>query len=150
VLAGILLALVPATASATFSASTYRHNLLHRINHYRVTHGKHRLEFGRRLQHAATAHSVNMATPHMLSHYSSSGTDWLTRIRSYGFRGGWVGENLAVGLWTTRHVMRAWRASPDHNANLLNSHYRVVGVGVVKGTWAGHRAYYVTADFGGP
>ncbi len=127
----------------------YRHALLHRINHYRHEHGLHRLIFGRRLDRAATAHSVNMADHHMLSHSSSSGTNWLTRLRAYGFRGAWASENLAVGLWTPRHVMRAWRASPDHNANLLNGHYTAVGIGVVRGIWSGHTAYYVTADFGG-
>jgi uncharacterized protein YkwD len=106
--------------------------------------------FGRRLQHAATGHSVNMANHHMLSHSSSSGTDWLTRIRSYGFTGSWVGENLAVGDWSPRHTFRAWKASPPHNANLLGGHYRVIGIGVVKGVWSGHTAYYITADFGGP
>ena len=144
----MLLASVPATARA-FSSDTYRHTLLHRINHYRHEHGLHRLIFGRHLQHAATAHSVSMATHHMLSHSSWSGASWLTRIRAYGFKGAYVGENLAVGLWTPRHVMRAWRASPDHNANLLNRHYRVIGIGVVRGVWSGHAAYYITADFGG-
>jgi uncharacterized protein YkwD len=133
----------------TFSANTWRHALLHRINHYRADHGLHKLQFGRRLQHAAGAHSLNMATHHMLSHYSSSGADWLTRIRSYGFTGSWVGENLAVGNWTARRTMRAWRGSAPHNANLLGGHYRVIGIGVVRGVWAGHVAYYITADFGG-
>ncbi|HET6849413.1 MAG TPA: CAP domain-containing protein [Gaiellales bacterium] len=127
----------------------YRHALLHRINYYRHEHGLHRLIIGRRLQRAATAHSINMADHHMLSHSSYSGTNWLTRLRAYGFTGAWAGENLAVGLWTPRHVMRAWRASPDHNANLLNGHYTAVGIGVVRGMWSGHTAYYVTADFGG-
>ena len=91
-----------------------------------------------------------MANHQMLSHSSSSGTDWLTRIRSYGFTGSWVSENLAVGDWSARHTLRAWKASPPHNRNLLGGHYRVIGIGVVKGVWAGHTAYYITADFGGP
>jgi uncharacterized protein YkwD len=133
-----------------FSSLTWRHNLLHRINHYRVNHGLRRLTFGRRLAHAARAHSADMAAHHVLSHYSSSGATWLQRIRSYGYTGSWVGENLAVGLWTPRHTVRAWIRSPEHRANLLNRHYHGIGVGVVRGTWAGHRAYYITADFGGP
>jgi uncharacterized protein YkwD len=138
------------TSAQAFSAATWRHDLLHRINHYRHEHGLHRLTIGWRLQRAATAHSVNMATHHMLSHSSWSGTNWLTRLRAYGFKGSWAGENLAVGLWSPRHTMRAWRASPDHNANLLNSHYRVIGIGVVRGLWSGSTANYITADFGGP
>jgi uncharacterized protein YkwD len=149
VLAAVLLAALPAPALG-FSAGDWRHSLLHRLNHYRHSHGLHRLIIGPRLQRAATAHSVNMATHHMLSHSSWSGTSWLTRIRAYGFKGDWAGENLAVGRWTTRRTMRAWKASPAHNANLLNRHFRVVGIGIVRGIWSGHTAYYITADFGGP
>ena len=61
-----------------------------------------------------------------------------------------MGENLAVGLWTPRQVLRAWINSSEHRANLLNGHFRVIGIGVAKGTWAGRAAYYITADFGGP
>jgi uncharacterized protein YkwD len=148
-LAGVLAATMT-TPAMGFSSYLWRHNLLHRINHYRLAHGLHRLTGGRRLARAARAHSANMAAHHMLSHYSSSGVDWLTRIRSYGYRGNWVGENLAVGMWTPRHTLRMWIRSPEHRANLLNRHYRVIGMGVTLGTWAGHRAYYITADFGGP
>ena len=41
------------------------------------------------------------------------------------------------------------RTARPHNANLLGSHYRAIGIGVVEGVWAGHVAYYITADFGG-
>jgi len=26
----------------------------------------------------------------------------------------------------------------------------VIGIGIVRGIWSGHKAYYITADFGGP
>ena len=144
------MSLAPAVAEASFSAATYRSNLLTRINNYRVNHGRCKLKVNLNLQRAATAHSGNMANHHILSHYSSSGVTWLQRIRWYGYRGSWVGENLAVGLWTPRQVLRAWINSSEHRANLLNGHFRVIGIGVAKGTWAGRAAYYITADFGGP
>ena len=145
----VVLAATVASPAMGFSNDVWRHALLHRINHYRIAHGRHALSGGRRLARAARAHSLNMASHHMLSHYSSSGADWLTRIRSFGYRGAWVGENLAVGPWTARHTLRAWIASPEHRANLLNRHYRVIGIGVARGTWSGQRALYITADFGG-
>ena len=45
--------------------------------------------------------------------------------------------------------MRMWRASSEHNANLLSGHYRSVGLGVARGSWGGSAGVYVTADFGG-
>jgi uncharacterized protein YkwD len=91
-----------------------------------------------------------MAQHHMLSHTSSSGVSWITRIRYYGFRGSWIGENLGVGLVKPYTMLQMWLASPPHRANLLSPHFRSAGIGVVMGTWAGHLAIYVTNDFGGP
>lgn len=133
----------PTTAQA-FSSTLYRHELLHKINHYRHEHGDPRLRWGYHLQRAARAHSIWMAANHTMEH-----GDWLTRLRSFGFTGSWAGENLAYGLWSPRTVFRAWRASPDHNANLLSPHYRRIGIGVVRGTYGSYPTNYVTADFGG-
>jgi uncharacterized protein YkwD len=149
-LAATLTSLAPTAAEASFSASTYRASLRSQINTYRVHHGRCRLKVNTNLQRAAIAHSGNMATHHMLSHSSSSGVTWLQRIRWYGYKGSWVGENLAVGLWTPRQTLRAWINSSPHRANLLNGHFRAIGIGVAKGVWSGHAAYYITADFGGP
>jgi uncharacterized protein YkwD len=150
VLAVVLLAVTPAAAQASFSASTYRSNLLAAINSYRAHHGLRKLAVNANLKQAACAHSTNMARHHMLSHYSSSGVTWSQRIRWYGYRGSWLGENLAVGQWKPGGTLNAWINSAPHRANLLGGHYRVIGLGVVKGVYAGRWAYYITADFGGP
>ena len=149
-LALVLLGSVAAPAQASFSAKAWRLELLHRINHYRSNHGVHRLKLGPHLGDAASAHSLWMSRHHVLTHYSSSGATWLTRLRYYGFRGSWAGENLGVGLWSPRRMLRAWIASPAHRANLLNGHYRRIGIGVARGIWSGHLANYATNDFGGP
>ena len=141
---------LPASASASFNLTTYRTNLLHYINQYRAMHGRHGLVVNAHLQQAAQAHSTNMATHHLFSHYSYSGVSWAQRIRWYGFRGRVIGENLAVGqiwAWTTLHM---WVNSAPHRYNLLYAPYRYVGIGVVRGMWQGHWAFYVTADFGTP
>jgi uncharacterized protein YkwD len=142
-------ALVQAPAAGAYSATTWRAEMLKQINKYRVSHGLRPLKENRRLHRAAAAHSRNMARHRMLSHSSSNGMSWSTRIRRYGYRGSWMGENLAVGWWSAPVALRAWRRSAPHNANLLNGHFRSVGLGVRKGTYAGHRVLYMTADFGG-
>ena len=91
-----------------------------------------------------------MSRHHLMTHYSSSGATWLTRLRSFGFHGNWAGENLGVGLWSPRRMLRSWIASAPHRANLLGRHYRWIGIGISRGIWSGHAAYYVTNDFGGP
>ena len=141
---------LPQAASA-FDALAWRTALHKQINHYRANHGLAKLRWNTDLQQAATAHSADMARYHTLSHTSlSTGSSWLSRIRWYGYMGDWVGENLAMGQWTPRQTLRAWIRSDAHRANLLNRHYRVTGIGVVKGSYSGHWTLYITADFGGP
>jgi uncharacterized protein YkwD len=147
-IASLVLAL-PSTASASFSAYTWKTNMLHWINTYRANHGLKRLIFAPRLQTAAQAHSNNMARYHLFSHYSSNGTSWATRIRWYGYRGPYIGENLAVGWITSYRTLVLWANSAPHRANLLRGVYDHLGVGVTRGTYGGRVALYITADFGG-
>ncbi len=39
-----------------------------------------------------------------------------------------VGENVAYGYDTGRKVVRAWMHSEGHRANILNRHYRLLGM----------------------
>jgi uncharacterized protein YkwD len=146
----VVLALAVATPAVTHAGALkqFRAALAYRINHYRAMHGRHSLRITLHLRQAAQAHSGDMASHQMLSHSASTGASWITRIRYWGFRGTYIGEDLAAGSLTAKSVMRMWRASPAHNANLLGGHYRKVGLGVARGTWGGRAGVYVTADFG--
>ena len=146
----VLALVIPTTASAFTSVPAFRSALQRRINHFRAEYGRAPIHLNLRLEHSAQAHSNDMAIHHDFSHASSNGTSWAARIRYWGYRGGWIGENLAVGQWSATGTLKAWINSAPHRANLLGSHYRVIGIGVVKGVWAGRWAYYITADFGGP
>lgn len=62
---------------------------------------------------------------------------------------GWAeaGENVGMGPSCVSVAAALWR-SPDHRANILDSTFRVVGVGVAEGR---DGTVYVTEDFlGGP
>jgi uncharacterized protein YkwD len=146
---GIAALTVQIPAAGAFSATKFRASMLKQVNKYRVSHGLRPLRENRRLQDAAAAHSKNMARHRMLSHTSSNGMSWSTRIRRHGYGGSWMGENLAVGWWSARETVGAWVRSSPHRANLLNGHFRALGVGVRRGTYGGHRVIYITADFGG-
>jgi uncharacterized protein YkwD len=141
--------LIPTTASAFTSVPAFRSALQRRINHFRAEYGRAAIHLNLKLERSAQAHSNDMAIHHDFSHSSSNGTSWATRIRYYGYRGGWIGENLAVGNVTARTVMAMWKASPPHRANLLNGHFRAVGIGAHSGKYAGRAAHYITSDFGG-
>jgi uncharacterized protein YkwD len=131
------------------SAMTWKQSLLSQINAYRVRNHRAPLHFNTNLGTAAQAHSNNMARYHLFSHASSNGVSWITRIRYYGYRGRYLGENLAVGQFTPSAVLRAWVNSPEHRANLLAYPYRSIGIGVTRGYYGGRWAYWITNDFGG-
>lgn len=51
-------------------------------------------------------------------------------IKFYGYSGLCYAENIAQGYQTVRSTFIAWMNSPGHRANILNSSYRDIGVGV--------------------
>ena len=108
---------IPAIASAKL---TWKRALLVQINTYRVHNHRASLHFNTRLATAAQAHSNNMARYRLFSHTSSNGVDWARRIRYYGYRGRYLGENLAVGQFTPSGTFNAWYYSSAHRANMLS------------------------------
>lgn len=118
--------------------------VLRSVNRVRARHGLPRLRASRRISFIATVHAVDMARHRFLSHSSSNGTPFNTRIRLVE-NARTVGETLAAmrGRTTGRRIVRAWMRSPSHRAQVLNPRYRRVGVG--RATSAG--LVFVTADF---
>ncbi len=72
---------------------------------------------------------------------------FVQRLRRFGVRARYLGENLAYGTgpgFSAAVVVRMWLASPPHRATLLDRGFRRVGVGL-----AGRATRLVTADFAG-
>jgi len=132
------------TATLTRSESS----LLTAMNEARVANGLRPLRADARLERAARSHSSKMLRTGSFYHGAFN-----ARIRRTGVRDRRVGENLAWGqgsLSAARSIVRMWLASPEHRANLLHPGYRIVGVGALRGCFAGHRnALMVTTDFAG-
>ena len=149
-----------ACASANASASTATKHALVRatlcvLNAQRTRHNLRPLRLNRRLSDAAQRHSRAMARKRFFSHTSLSGASFVDRIRSAGYLSGarsWaVGENIAYGSGsrsTPHSIGMAWMHSPPHRANILNSSYRAIGIGVAFGTPSGRRGGTYTTDFG--
>jgi uncharacterized protein YkwD len=92
-------------------------------------------------------------------HNSADGTAFWKRIQRYypstNYSYWSVGENL---LWSSPDVdpaqsMRLWMNSPEHRANILNPHWRQIGISSVHlaaapGTYQGLAVTIITTDFG--
>ena len=97
-----------------------------------------------------------MVAKRYFAHESRSGARFSAGIARIGWmngRGRWtVGENLGWGSGTQstpRSIVAAWMHSAGHRHNLLYPRFRVIGIGIVRGTPVGSNggATYTT-DFG--
>ncbi len=112
------------------------------MNAVRTANGVPALSIGPKLQRAARSHSVDMARRGYFDHGL-----FVQRLRRFGVRARYLGENLAYGTgpgFSAAVVVRMWLASPPHRATLLDRGFRRVGVGL-----AGRATRLVTADFAG-
>lgn len=80
---------------------------------------------------AAKAHCEDMSGRNYFDHVSPEGWQPADRFRMVGGRGSqFVGENIAMGQRTAADVMTAWMNSPGHRANILDTRYTHLGVGL--------------------
>jgi hypothetical protein len=77
------------------------------------------------------------------------GATWRVRMVACGYPSSATdtGENIAAGYDTATEVFTAWKYSAPHNASMLSTHWKVIGIGfeTVSGSPAGT---YWTTDFG--
>ena len=166
ILVGVLAAaalLVPAAVAAPQRArapmSGLESGVLAKINVFRRNHHLVALTLNAKLGAAAKAHTVQMAQDGYFAHESADGSLFWKRIQSFYASSPWsywsVGENL---LWSSPDVtpakaLQMWLASPEHRANLMNPHWREIGVAAVHanaapGVFKGLDVTIVTTDFG--
>ena len=100
-----------------------------RLNQYRAENGVAALTISTNLTRAASWQAYDMGTQNYFGHTNLAGQDHEDRARACGYAYP-SGENLAAGKsWTSaRAAFDAWKASPGHNANMLDAIYVQVGI----------------------
>ena len=119
------------------------------INSYRAQNGLGPLSIDWEMQASSDWMSNDMGVKAYFSHTDSLGRDPWTRMCAFDYcNDTWMGENIAAGYSTASDVFTAWKNSPGHNANMLNSNYIAMGISrtYVVGSPFG---WYWTNDFGG-
>lgn len=129
------------------------------IDALRAAHHLAPLRLSAALTAAARSHSQQMQADGYFAHSSFDGTAFWKRIKAFypsGRYGFWsVGENL---LWSSpdvdaQHALTMWENSPEHRKNLLDPHWREIGISAVhaasaSGVYKGLPVTIVTTDFG--
>ena len=114
-------------ADMTFDAQ--EQEFLGLINAYRAQNGKPALTVSVNLNRSASWMAQDMAVKHYFSHTDSLGRSVSTRIGDCG-GSAYNGENIAAGTIkdTAQEAFDMWRSSSGHNANMLNTSYRQIGI----------------------
>jgi uncharacterized protein YkwD len=137
---------------ASARISTVNKATLCLLNAERRKAGLSALRENSRLDSASVKHSRDMVRRRYFEH-----GDFSARIKKTGYLSGassWaLGENIAWGggsYSTPRSIVPMWMNSPGHRANILNSRFKEIGIGIARGApQAGQRdAATYTTDFG--
>lgn len=72
---------------------------------------------------------------------------WLKGV-SYNYEV--AGENLAVGFSNAGQIVAAWKNSPTHYANLIDSDFKDLGVGLAGGVYNGRATVFIAQHLGTP
>lgn len=118
--------------SGQISASAPAQDLIVLVNQFRQQNGAPPLTENAALNLAATAYAGVLATQAEFSH-TIGGTTATGRVAAAGYKGGYVGENIARGFLDPRSVETAWENSPGHRANLVNPNFKEIGIGIATG-----------------
>jgi hypothetical protein len=112
------------------------------LNHERASHGLSALEWNGHAANVARAHTQLLAENGKLSHQFSGETSLPERLAATGARFTVSAENVALTEYI-EDVHPALMGSSGHRANILNTSYNAVGIGVVES----QGKIYVTQDF---
>jgi uncharacterized protein YkwD len=93
----------------------------------------------------------DMFTKQYFEHVSPTGVGPADLALATGYQYVVVGENLALGDFEgDKGVVTAWMNSPGHRANILNTHFREIGVAVGQGMYEGRKTWLAVQAFGMP
>lgn len=144
---------------STPSLNSAEQTMLTLINNYRQQNNVAPLSVSPTLTASANWLSCNMSCNNYISHTDSLNRDPYTRMSAFGFSGGTKGENVAAGYSDPNTTFNQWINSCDpdssgactyaHKANILNSQYTVIGIGLGSNPSSTYN-YYWTVDFGSP
>ena len=136
----LLLACIAPSASAQevpLDAGAVRAAVLAETNTYRASKSIPQLQENAALEAAATAYAVYLAEHEKMGH-TADGRNPPKRVSAQGYKWCFISENVwssfrhsetTLAGELARKAMDGWKASPGHNANLLQKRAQEIGIG---------------------
>ena len=106
------------------------------------------LNVSQKLNKAAEGHARDMARKKYFEHRGSDGSQPKDRVIRAGYQPRLTGENIAYGPESAEEVVAGWLASPGHCANIMDSRFQSIGIGLAIGRKRGE--IYWVQNFGAP
>ncbi len=119
-------------------------------NAVRAKVGVNNLSENQVLNSAAYAKASDMILQQYFAHIGPDKKTLASWLKAAGYRFEVAGENLAMGFSQPEAVMAAWQKSQTHYANIIDSDFTQIGVGVVSGPYQGEDTVLVAQYFGRP
>jgi len=133
-----------------YSSEITAQKVLDQTNQVRQKAGLTLLSYNSTLSKSASAKAADMFANNYWAHNSPSGKSPWDFFKQNGYEYSVAGENLAKDFYDTDTMMKAWMNSPTHKANIVNSKYQEIGIGVVNGVLNGVKTTLVVQHFGTP
>lgn len=144
----MIAATVFSPASVSFSSAITPENILIQTNLSRKDNNIPQLSWNDKLASSAQAKAEDLASKGYFAHNSPDGKTPWDFIAASGYDYLHAGENLAEGFFEAETTEEAWMNSPGHRANILNSNYKEMGVGIATGKYNNHTVIFVVQHFG--
>ena len=137
----------------------------HHCGKYGLFHATTPLQWSEKLYKSANGHSIDMAMHKNFSHdgsgaksdeagtYKGVRSTPSLRASYYRYRGGIVGENIALGYGrensSIESAIKSWLSSDSHCANLMSPQYRNMGMSLVENRISKTKSrYYWSQELG--
>ncbi len=120
------------TTTNNSSYKDFQKEVIRLVNQERAKAGLKPLTENAELDKIATLKSEDMAKLNYFSHTSPTYGSPFDMLSQFGVDYTAAGENIAYGQKTPAEVMNGWMNSSGHRANILNSNYTRIGVGIAK------------------
>lgn len=117
------------------------------ISRYRAQHGLGPVTVDSGLVIAAAYQAGTNARAGVLSHEIGGG--FTARMASAGLARAWSAENLSAGSETFDQVFARWKASPEHNRNMLIPQIHRIGIARVDAPGTRYKRFWALVMAGG-
>lgn len=131
-----------------YAANIDPSEVIRQTNAQRAAIGLSPLSENSTLSSAAIAKGNDMLQKGYWAHFAPDGTSPWKFFTQFGYKYQYAGENLARDFSDVSSAMSAWMNSPTHKENILNPHYKEIGIGVVEGNLDGANTTIIVQFFG--